>query len=189
MLPGLFRPGRLFELAGAVRGLCREGLVAALGLASVPASLWWVEDGVVEVSPALLDVLAPRVSRLAGWPEDEVADTLREGYRAAAVFRGLLRAGFDLRSALGEILGACSQFPLCSDPVLLWFCGELSAGECLECMGAGRDAVSPRDVSVAWGQAKNGVVIDVALRCVAGFELRLDPLRVELLPRSAAPGG
>ena len=189
VLPGPLRPGRLFELAGAAAGLCREELVAALGLASVPGSLWWMEDGVVEVSPTLLEVLGPRVSRLAGWPEDKVADALREGYRAAVVLRGLLRAGLDLRPLLEQILGACGRFPLCSDPVLLWFFGELSAGECLEYMGARRDVVSPRDVSVAWGRVKNGVLIDVALRCVAGFELRLNPLRVELLPRSAAPGG
>ena len=183
---GLLRPGRVLELAGVLAGLCREGLVAALGLASVPGGLWCFEGGILEVSPVLFGVIAPRVSRLAGWPEAEVLAALDEGHRASAVFRGLLRAGFDLRSALGALLCSCGRLPSCSDPVLLWFFGELSGGGCLEHVCSGRVVDPPRDVSSAWGRAPDGVLVDVALRCVSEVRVGFGPFRVELLPRGAA---
>ena len=183
---GLLRPGRVLELAGVLAGLCREGLVAALGLASVPGGLWCFEDGVLEVSPVLFEVIAPRVSRLAGWPEAEVLAALDEGHRASAVFRGLLRAGFELRSALEAFLRSCGQFPSCSDPVLLWFFGELSGGACLEHVCSGRVVDPPRDVSSVWGRVSDGVLVDVALRYVSEVGVRFGPFRVELLPLGGA---
>ncbi|MEW5935565.1 MAG: hypothetical protein AB1816_18450, partial [Bacillota bacterium] len=129
---------------------------------------------------------APRVSRLAGWSEAEVLAALDEGHRALAVFRGLLRAGFDLRSALEALLRSCGQFPSCSDPVLRWFFGELLGGGCLEHVCSGRVVDPPRDVSSVWGRVSDGVLVDVALRYVSEVRVRFDPFWVELLPRGGA---
>lgn len=143
----------------------------------------------LEVSPALFEILAVRVSRLAGWPEAEVLVALDEGHRASAVFRGLLRAGFDVRSALEAFLRSCGQLPSCSDPVLLWFFGELSGSECLEHVCSGRVVDPPRDVSPAWGRVPDGVLVDVALRCVSEVRVGFSPFRVVLLPRYAGEVG
>jgi hypothetical protein len=169
--------------------LCREGLVAALGLASVPGDLWRFDDGVLEVSPALFRILAARASELAGWPEAEVLSALVEGHRASAVFRGLLHAGFDLRPVLGTFLRSCDQFPACSDPVLLWFFGELSGAKCLEYACSGRAVDPPRDVSSAWDWVPDGVLVDIGLRCIAEARVRFSlPCRVEFLPRRVGSG-
>lgn len=146
---GLLRPGRVLEVAPRLLVCARKTWLLSLGSLQSLEVRGCSKTACLRFLRRCSKFLAARVSRFAGWAEAEVLSALVEGHQASAVFTGLLRAGFDLRSPLEEILRSRGQFPTCSDPVLLWFFGALSSGECLGHVCSGRGVSPPRDVSLA----------------------------------------